>query len=327
MSGGAITDNTATVTTGGGVYLNSSGRFEMSGTASISGNQAIQSGGGIAVADDFVMSGGTITDNTAPTGGELQFFGGSVTLTGTASIGPNETYLGNTLFLTVGSAGFTGSVGNITSAKTDTGTKLIELPTGAGKGDYEEYFTLSPAMTSQKKSLNYVLTGSSPGLHLAEVYHLTPPKTDHEEADYPAGEEITLNANIPPGMMFAGWVVTGLPSVTEAQLKETPITFVMPANAVTCTATFKEAPPVPLPPSGDTSGDGNMDNAFRVLFETNGGSDVAPVTGLSYGDRLTAPAAPAKDGYTFDGWYTDEACTKAWSFSATIPGDMTLYAQ
>ena len=76
-----------------------------------------------------------------------------------------------------------------------------------------------------------------------------------------------------------------------------------------------------------TESDGNMENAFRVLFETFGGSFISPVTGLSYGDVISAPPAPAKDGYTFGGWYTDEACTQGWNFSDGIPGDMTLYAR
>ena len=41
-----------------------------------------------------------------------------------------------------------------------------------------------------------------------------------------------------------------------------------------------------------------MENAFRVLFGTSGGSFISPVTYLSYGDKITAPT---KDGYTFGG--------------------------
>ncbi|MCZ0861613.1 InlB B-repeat-containing protein, partial [Methanocorpusculum sp. MG] len=52
-----------------------------------------------------------------------------------------------------------------------------------------------------------------------------------------------------------------------------------------------------------SSGDGNMNNAFRVLFETSGGSFISPATGLSYGDKISQPANPVKDGYTFGGWY------------------------
>ncbi|HJJ96566.1 MAG TPA: InlB B-repeat-containing protein, partial [Methanocorpusculum sp.] len=68
-------------------------------------------------------------------------------------------------------------------------------------------------------------------------------------------------------------------------------------------------------------------NAFRVLFDTQGGSFISPVTYLSYGDKISQPPAPTKDGYTFGGWYKDSACTQGWSFSEGIPGDMTLYAK
>jgi len=37
------------------------------------------------------------------------------------------------------------------------------------------------------------------------------------------------------------------------------------------------------------------------------------------------PAAPTKTGYTFTGWYTDEACTKPYTDS-TVTGNVTLYA-
>ncbi|MDE2524754.1 MAG: InlB B-repeat-containing protein [Methanocorpusculum sp.] len=89
----------------------------------------------------------------------------------------------------------------------------------------------------------------------------------------------------------------------------------------------KEASAPQPPQPVYSSGDGNMNNAFRVLFETQGGSYVSPATGLSYGDRVAEPANPVKDGYTFGGWYKDAACTQAWSFSDSIPGDMTLYAK
>ena len=85
--------------------------------------------------------------------------------------------------------------------------------------------------------------------------------------------------------------------------------------------------PVPPVPPVYSSGDGNMDGAYRVLFETNGGSFISPATGLSAGDKITLPAAPTKEGSSFVGWYKDAACTQGWSFSETIDGDMTLYAK
>ena len=85
--------------------------------------------------------------------------------------------------------------------------------------------------------------------------------------------------------------------------------------------------PVPTYQPVYSSGDGNMENSFRVLFDTIGGSFISPVTYLSYGDKISQPPAPTKDGYTFGGWYKDSACTQGWSFSEGIPGDMTLYAK
>ena len=80
------------------------------------------------------------------------------------------------------------------------------------------------------------------------------------------------------------------------------------------------------PPSGGGSSDGNMDNAFRVLFN-DGATTLFVVTDLSYGDKLTKPEDPVKDGYTFAGWHKDAACTQAWDFADGITGDMTLYAK
>ena len=85
-----------------------------------------------------------------------------------------------------------------------------------------------------------------------------------------------------------------------------------------------DAPVDPQPVSGSSSG--NMNNAYRVLFN-DGSTTLSVQTDLSSGDKLTKPETPVKDGYTFAGWYKDSACTQAWDFETGIPGDMTLYAK
>lgn len=66
--------------------------------------------------------------------------------------------------------------------------------------------------------------------------------------------------------------------------------------------------------------------AHRVKFNSQGGSSVKDQTPAS-GSTVTKPADPTREGYAFGGWYTDEACTKAYDFSAAVTADMTLYAK
>ena len=65
-----------------------------------------------------------------------------------------------------------------------------------------------------------------------------------------------------------------------------------------------------------------------VTFVSNGGSAVAPVTvenGVEYA-AATEPDAPVRDGYRFDGWFTDPECTEAYDWSLKVTEPITLYA-
>ena len=42
-------------------------------------------------------------------------------------------------------------------------------------------------------------------------------------------------------------------------------------------------------------------NQYTITFDTNGGSEIAPIT-QDYGTPITAPEAPEREGYTFIGW-------------------------
>ena len=66
--------------------------------------------------------------------------------------------------------------------------------------------------------------------------------------------------------------------------------------------------------------------AHRVKFDVRGGSVIGDQTPAS-GSTVTRPANPTREGYSFAGWYTDEACTEAYDFGAPVVADMTLYAK
>ena len=83
------------------------------------------------------------------------------------------------------------------------------------------------------------------------------------------GTAITAPANpTREGYTFLGWD------------KAIPAT--MPAENVTITAKWKV-------------------NSYTITFDTAGGSKIAPIT-QDYGTAITAPANPAREGYTFLGW-------------------------
>lgn len=64
-----------------------------------------------------------------------------------------------------------------------------------------------------------------------------------------------------------------------------------------------------------------------VNFDTQGGSEVAPIAVSSAGSTISAPAAPTRSGYQFDGWYTEPECVTRFDFSTPITATITLYAK
>ena len=60
-------------------------------------------------------------------------------------------------------------------------------------------------------------------------------------------------------------------------------------------------------------------NSYTIAFDTNGGSDIDPIT-QDYGTVITAPEAPTREGYTFTGWDRE--------IPTTMPAEnMTVTAQ
>ena len=72
------------------------------------------------------------------------------------------------------------------------------------------------------------------------------------------------------------------------------------------------------------------EDTYTVTFNANGGSPTPLSQSKHYGDRVEEPSGVTKDGFTLEGWYTDEQLTPAskWDFdNGTVNGDITLYAK
>jgi uncharacterized repeat protein (TIGR02543 family) len=66
---------------------------------------------------------------------------------------------------------------------------------------------------------------------------------------------------------------------------------------------------------------------YTVSFHVNGGSAVGSQS-VQSGGTVTMPGAPSKTGYTFAGWFEDEALSDRWDFSDdTVTQDMPLHAK
>ena len=68
-------------------------------------------------------------------------------------------------------------------------------------------------------------------------------------------------------------------------------------------------------------------NEYTISFDSKGGSNVNPITG-NFGDEITAPNAPTKEGHTFAGWYENENYEgEKFEFNTMPSKNITLYAK
>ncbi len=64
-----------------------------------------------------------------------------------------------------------------------------------------------------------------------------------------------------------------------------------------------------------------------VRFHSNGGTKVEDQL-VQYGERISRPSDPQREGYQFEGWYTDIDLGKEWDFeSDVVKENMSLYAK
>ena len=65
---------------------------------------------------------------------------------------------------------------------------------------------------------------------------------------------------------------------------------------------------------------------YTVRFETDG-ADAVSAQKIEKGEKLAKPADPVRDGFNFDGWYTDQALTEPYDFDTAVTESFTLYAK
>ena len=73
-------------------------------------------------------------------------------------------------------------------------------------------------------------------------------------------------------------------------------------------------------------GGGSSVARYTVKFDTNGGNTITSQT-VTSNSKAAEPTKPTKDGYIFDGWYTDSEFTSEYDFDTKVTKNITLYAK
>lgn len=137
-----------------------------------------------------------------------------------------------------------------------------------------------------------------------------------------SGVDTTMEYSMDGG---ASWVSVKDSDITDNAMKS------LPAGEILIRIKAVDSAPCGHPASVMIS----EGKGLTVSFVTNGGSDVAEITGISWNAAVSEPGEPVRKGYAFEGWYQDPELTDIWHFAADSTGaeadrltdDVTLYAK
>jgi uncharacterized repeat protein (TIGR02543 family) len=295
ISGGTISGNTAQGD-GGGYYGLSI--FVLNGT--VSGNHAVESGGGIFV-ETVTIENGTVSGNTAANGGGISTIGdvdfNRGFITGNTAHEDGGGIYGTLASITAGS----GAVFADNSAARGYLIKEADKALYAAK-IFTAHITQPFTYAYNNFDINYV------GIEIEYVVTFNPQGGSAvRPALVTAGSAVEKPADpVRDGYVFTGWFKDA--AATQ------PWDFATAVNSnITLYAGWREGPAPAV--------------VYTVTFDSRGGSAVAAAIDIPAGSTISAPADPTRGGYTFTGWFTDEAATRKWSFeSDTVNGNITLYA-
>jgi hypothetical protein len=79
---------------------------------------------------------------------------------------------------------------------------------------------------------------------------------------------------------------------------------------------------------GCDPGSGGVTKTYTITFNSNGGSNVAEITGITYGSTIALPDIPTKQNNDFGGWFIDdEIFQDPFTSSTVITQNMTVFAK
>ncbi len=135
------------------------------------------------------------------------------------------------------------------------------------------------------------------------------------KTQYAPGEKVVARAVPNDGFAFYSWSSDDIfdPNFQTYRGNDM-IEFIMPAQNVTLGAIFAIKQP-------------EQQTTVSVTFDSMGGTDFG-TTYVDIGSTAPMPSnVPVKEGYTFEGWYTDSTCTLPFDFTIPLYTSTFLYAK
>lgn len=354
IKGGEITATAGEALNGTGV-----GILSISGNVVIEGGEVTANGGDassgysigiMSFSGDITVEDGIVTVNGGNSNWSYGLYGNNISITGgvvtaegdSLAIGSYVTSIGDGLGVYDKSGAVIESpdFNTLTYAKIDEYTvEKYRLTWSNGDGgSYEQEVDCDTVITvpdneffnDTMRKTGYTITGwtNEEGYNVGDAM---PAKDLTFTAQYTVNTyTITFNPNggevEPASMTTVGGKLESLPAPTRSGYSfngwfdaETG------GNKITTDTVFDSDTTVYAQWRRKSSGGGGTPS-YAVKFEENGGTEVANKT-VTRNSKLTAPTAPTKDGFTFEGWYTDKELTTAYDFDTKVTKSFTLYAK
>lgn len=305
-----VLDNSGTETVYGGIITGGTG-------SRIFFSNGVEGGGVIIGSGALTMNGGNIVGCIANEGGGLFLSDGSFTMNAGSIVGcstPNR--------LTTGEAFYGGIYAFGPIANRDT-TGVITLTGGLIKNNGRY------AINAVYKTTIYANGGEVYGeVHLSQACKITCLAEDNGITAFKGKTVISgasvVNANhVDWGLFYGGLYIYG--NTTGGSIVTYKDGDSEYAKQVLPSGTLATRPDTPAATPGYTFGGWNKAdgtawdyasdkvtdnitlyakwaaNTYTIIFDTAGGSEIAPIT-QDYGTQIAAPANPTRKGYTFKGW-------------------------
>ncbi len=326
MTGGSIAGCVATTGSGGGVLVNAGGTFVMSG-GSIAGCTAASKfagGGGISNAGTTTLSGSAKIQNCRVS---YNGYGGGIESAGALTVNGNVE-ITDCMMGTIPDAMYfengTVSGGRFDGVVTKLGGTIIG-------GTFDDKVTNQGGTISDGTFNGRVVNEDNieNGMFNGEVFNQS--KGTIKNGSFSGTVTNNKGGTISGGMFTETSTVNNKGTIEKGTFSGTVENA---AKGKITDGTFTETSTVN---NNGTIGGGTFSSTvtnngtinggtFAVTFDTKGGNNV-PVENVLNGQKATKPADPTRAGYTFGGWYTEEACTNPYGFATPVTNALTLYAK